>query len=524
MLRKITTHQISLVIFSSLLLVLSFPGFDLELLAWVALVPLFFAIEHKKPSQAFRVSYIVGLLFFLGTIYWLMHVTLPGMIILSFYLALYFGLFGTLTSYALKRYPPLNARGAIISLFLIPAIWVGTEWLRSNFLSGFGWVLIGYSQSYDLPMIQIADITGVYGVSFLVVMVNFAVYFTLKNFFKKKIVQIPAAVTIAVLFLTLTYGIFRLNNIFTGEGVRVGIVQGNIPQDKKWDVSFRDYTINKYEEMTKALAKDNPDLIIWPETAIPSFLESEPELFQRVKSLAEYIHTPLLVGTPREDRRDQDKYYNSAVLFSGEGNVEGTYDKIHLVPFGEYVPLKKVFSFVEKLASGVIGDFSAGRNYTLLRFFIERKISDKKYRWKMIKKIGVGTLICFEDVFPQISRRYANEGASLLVNMTNDAWYKKTSAAFQHMQCSVFRAVENRMNVVRATNTGVSCFINPKGRVVDMLNKDGESLFVDAVKADDIVVGGVRTYYDTYGDLFAYLCMILVLFFLLGKKNGFRIY
>jgi len=496
---------------SAALLVFSFPGINLEFLAWIAFLPLFFALENKKPAEAFRIAYFTGFLFFLGTIYWLAHVTLAGMIALSLYLGLYFGLFGMLFSFVSGHSSALR-QADVIRLFFIAAAWVVCEWLRSNIMSGFGWAALGYSQSFNLPIIQIADISGVYGVGFLIILVNASLFFAVKNIKKKMVLPIPLLIAVFLIFMTLCYGFFRLNNIFTGEILRVGVVQGNIEQDKKWDSSFREEILSKYELLTRELMKEKPDLVIWPETSVPGYLNnaSDGSLFERVKLLAIAGKKPILVGTPREDRIDKNAYYNSAVLFSGDGSIAGTYDKVHLVPFGEYVPLKKIFSFVNNFAQSPIGDFSAGSDYTVFNFFLERRSSSSDYSWKMVKKIKFSCLICFEDVFPQISRSFVKKGATLLVNITNDAWYKRTSAPYQHAQCSIFRAVENRVNVVRATNTGLSCFIDQKGRITAAVGMNGDNLFVDGVRSKDITISHTRTFYNVYGDLFTYICMIFI--------------
>ncbi len=509
------SHQLILIVISSILLILSFPNFNLEFLAWVALVPLLFAIEGKGPKDAFLISYLAGALFFLGTIYWLIHVTLPGMIIVVLYLALYFGLFGLIISY--------NSRLKAYSLlFFIPAAWVTAELIRSHLFGGFGWVLLAHSQSYNLPVIQIADVTGAYGVSFLVVMVNTAVYLTIKDIRSGDYSFTHVTIALFLIFLSLGYGIFRVRNIFTGEILRVAVVQGNIPQVKKWDLGFREEILKKYEALTKEAAKEKDDLVIWPETSVPGFLETEMGLMERMKALAEGIHTPILVGAPAEGPVAEGVYYNSAVLFSEDGRVIDRYDKMHLVPFGEYVPFKNVLSFVERFAPSPIGDFKRGEKPTVFKFFIERESKGTNLRWKLLKKVSFSCLICFEDIFPEIARRFVNGGALFLVNITNDAWFGNTSAAFQHCQASVFRAVENRVNVVRAANTGFSCFIDQKGRIVAKVEFGSRELFVDGFKIHDIVLTKTRTFYTVYGDLFAYLC-VLFLFITLFRRRWKRI-
>lgn len=500
MLRAIKLRHL-LTISSAVLLVLSFPNFNLSLLAWIAFVPFFFAIDGRDKREAFLLSYIFGTIFFLGTIYWLIHVTLPGMIAVALFLALYFGLFG------LMVYRALCTADYKLLLF-IPAAWVAVEWLRSHLFSGFGWVLLAHSQSGVLPIIQIADITGAYGTSFLVMLVNAAIFITIKDIMARRTRAMPCLVAaVLVIYVSVAYGTLRIKNIFTGEQLKVSVVQGDIPQNEKWNPELSGKIFDKYESLTKEAAKDKPDLIVWPEASVPGFFEMERALLDRMKALAVSADTHILVGAPREED-SYEKLYNSAVLFSGEGRVVDRYDKIHLVPFGEYVPFKKLFSFVQKFTKSSIGDFSSGKTYKVFKFFIERRATSNDTTWKLLKKAKFSCLICFEDIFPDLTRQFVKNGAVFLVNITNDAWFGKTSAPYQHMQCSVFRAVENRVNVVRAANTGISCFIDQKGRVTDMVGSGGNFIFVDGVKTCDIILTATRTFYTVYGDVFTYLCML----------------
>lgn len=493
------------IVLSAILLIFAFPPFNIWLLAWVAFVPLFFAIDNQRPLKAFLMSYLSGFLFFLGTMYWLIHVTLPGMIIVVAYLALYFGVFGIIIRNAIH-----NTRYVI--LFYIPAAWVTLEWIRSHVLTGFGWQLLGYSQSFNLPVIQIADITGIYGVSFLIIMLSSAVFVYIKNFRKKPDAIMQLAAAGVIIFLTVSYGVFRLNNVFTGEKIKVTVVQGNIPQNEKWDRSFTENILSKYIWLTKEAAKENPDLIIWPETSVPGFIENESNLFDAVKNLAIDIKTPLLVGAPRyEEIEKKDVYYNSAYLFLKDGAIKGRYDKIHLVPFGEYLPFKGALSFVNNFAPRPIGDFAAGKEYTVFKFFIRRSAKDKNISMSMLKNVGFSSLICFEDIFPELSREFVKNGASFLVNITNDGWFGPTAAAYQHAQNSVFRAVENRVSVVRSANRGLSCFIDQKGRITARVESAGKDLFVEGLKSQEIVLSKTKTFYNTYGDIFAYLCIFFTM-------------
>lgn len=518
--------SVSFAVLSAVLLISSFPGFNLWIFAWFAFVPLFLALENQKPFRSFLIAYLIGFLFFLGTIYWLVHVSLPGMLIVVAYLALYFGFFGLIISLILAPARVsgfLAFRPGLHTLFLIPAAWVALEWARSYVFTGFGWALLGYSQSYNLPIIQIADVSGTYGVSFLIVMFNTAVFLAIKNFRNKKKFLPPVVMSAVLIIAVCGYGLFRLNNVFTGERLKVSVVQGNIPQDQKWDASFKERIIEKYSMLTFSLADQKPDLIIWPETSVPGFIENEKTLLEWVRSTARLVNAPLLVGAPRyEEINGHEFYYNSAFLFLKDGSLDRYYDKIHLVPFGEYVPLKDLFFFVHRFAPRPIGDFVGGEKFTVLKFPIERFVKEKDHNWKLIKKVGFGCLICFEDIFPDLARGFVKNNAGFLVNITNDAWFGRSSAAYQHAQASVFRAVENRVSVIRAANTGLSCFIDQTGRIISKVSKENNDLFVDGFKTQEIVLSRVRTVYTAYGDIFAYLCIFITVFYLSRSiRRGF---
>jgi len=497
---------LALSIVSAVLLILSFPNFDFSFLAWIALAPLFFAIRNKKPSQAFLFGYLTGFIFYLGSLYWLIHVTLPGLILLCLYLALYFGIFTLLSNYTLSanRYP----------LITVPALWVVLEYLRTNFATGFGWPLLGYCQYRNLAVIQIADITGPYGVSFLIVMINIVVY-TLAVRRKLYAIRYPLYAILIVLTV-LAYGYSKLGREPGGTEVKISVIQGNIPQDEKWDEIYEGYIFDKYGVLTREAVKEGPDLIIWPETAFPSYFNSENEFTPKMKALAREIRTPILFGAPLIETGlhtfRESRVYNSALLLDGNGEVAQRHDKVHLVPFGEYVPFEKGLGFVERFAKYSIAGFTPGREYTVFSI-------PEGSRGEGPAPATCSALICFEDIFPRLARRYVQGGASLLVNMTNDAWFYESAAPYQHAQASVFRAVENRVNMIRAANTGLSCFIDTKGRIVSRVrDRSGKDIFVDGYDTEVLKIEKERTFYTKYGDIFAYLCILLSIISLITAK------
>ncbi|MEK6714422.1 MAG: apolipoprotein N-acyltransferase [Candidatus Omnitrophota bacterium] len=491
-------------ILSAVLLILPFANSALWLFAWFGFVPLFFAIENKSKGRAFFLSYLTGLIFWLGTIYWLVHVTLLGLILLSLYLALYFGLFGILiSSYALS---PIT-----YNLFAIPSLWVALEYLRGHLLTGFPWALLGYSQYQNLPIIQIADITGAYGVSFLLMMGNTVIYKVIGNrlWVEGKKNKIAILLSSMLLVLTLSYGYSHLNLLPTTYNlspIRISLIQANIPQELKWSPAAKEDIVNKYFRLTREILQARPDLIIWPETAMQDYLIIDKQGYSNIDYLSNFVRelkVPFLLGVVAVENED---FYNSAVLFSKEGGILQRYDKLHLVPFGEYIPLRAVLPFLEAVVP--IGDFTAGREYTIFKSPVTRPTPNRGCPESPVK---FSVLICFEDVFGELARNFVKKGADFLVNITNDAWFGDTSEPYQHLSASVFRAVENRVSVLRAANTGVSCFISPQGKIKTCVaDKKGKQTFIDGHITGNIFIAKVRSIYNKYGDVFVLACFIVV--------------
>ncbi|MDD5660561.1 MAG: apolipoprotein N-acyltransferase [Candidatus Omnitrophica bacterium] len=483
MLRKISSPALSIA--AAVLLSLSFSSFNLWQLAWLGFVPLFAALENKSLFRSFILSYLSGVIFWSFTVYWLVHVTLLGTIILILYLALYFGLFGI--SVAFLRRIPVNG------VLFLPSFWVVLEYIRSYLFTGFPWAQLAFSQYKNLPVIQIADITGAWGVSFLVVFVNSALYFVLTCGLPVAARVKKLIVPILCLSVVLAYGyckIYRVQRSESQAPIKISVIQGNIPQDLKWDKQAIGFIQNRYEELTNSASADRPDLIIWPEASVPFLWGEDESEFRSVYSLVRRINTHLLVGTVSHYG---EKYYNSALFIDKSGTPQAIYNKLHLVPFGEFVPFKNIFPFLATIAP--IGDITAGKDYTIFKY-----------------PQPFGVLICFEDLFPELSRQFVKRGAKFLVNITNDAWYKEGSAPYQHFAASVFRAVENRAYLARSANTGISGFIDPFGKILSVVeDARGKEIFVRGKISQDIYPGSsAGTFYSHYGDFFVVLCMLLV--------------
>ncbi|MFH1359781.1 MAG: apolipoprotein N-acyltransferase [Candidatus Omnitrophota bacterium] len=487
---------------SALLLNFSFPKIHFAFLAFVALVPFFLALDGKKPKRCFWIGYFTGILFFVMTLYWFIHVTAAGACALILYLSLYFGLFAV-------GYCAFSKKSFLTRLILLPCLWVGLEFLRAHLLTGFGWVSLGQSQYTNLNLIQFADITGMLGVSFYIVMVNVLVKefvaFRLHNNFKAHRHEIFAPCFLVVILTTVifTYGLVRMDQDIDGPAAKIAVVQANIAQDLKWSPPAWPVILEKYLVLTREAAQENPQLIIWPESSFPGYVWEMPEVFEELKDFVHEMRIPLLIGLVT---RVNDRYYNSAVLISEDGEVIRQYDKLHLVMFGEYIPLRKMLPFLSTIVP--IDDFTAGRNFTL--FPIPGLKGNNK-------KLSV--LICFEDTVPELSANFVGRGANLLVNITNDAWFKDTKAPYLHLAASVFRAIENRRGLIRAANTGVSCFIDAKGEIIrEVQDSTGKATYVTGVPMENIELSQRKTFYTKYQDLFVYFCFGSILWGILIKK------
>ncbi len=486
----------ALAVASGLLLTASFPKLDWEFLAWIAFVPLFWALKDKTPIASFKLGFITGLTHYLTLLYWISGVMttyghLPvvlGWVILFLmvaYLSLYPSLFAAMVSQLRTRSPSY--------VWSAPFLWVGLEYIRAFLLSGFPWENLGYSQYNRLHLIQVSDMFGVYGVSAVIIGVNTALFEFLEAIGQKRGISWKPTIVVAfVLVAFFSYGAWRITWVDTAAKAApkqaVALVQGNIDQSKKWVASFQGETVRRYGKLSLAAMEARPDLVVWPETALPFFFLHDKALTSQVLELVRACKTHFILGSPSFRSQGQKRlYYNSAYLLGPSGEVLGKYDKVHLVPYGEYVPLRRFFPFLGKLVEAV-GDFESGKQGQVLSFNTEK----------------LGVLICFEAIFPELARAAVRNGAQLLVNITNDAWFGTSSAPYQHLSMAVFRSVENHRAMVRAANTGISAFIDPAGRLLDKT-----PLFQEAVQTHSLPLMREQTLYARHGDLFAIGCILL---------------
>ena len=496
-------------VLSGVLLTLSFPTFNFYPLAWVALVPFMVSLWGKEPSKAFIAGLVFGVFYFFGTTYWIYHsishyggipfiVSLLIVFSLCLYLSLYPGVFAVLFSLKIRS-------SKLPALLLAPVIWVSLEYARSYAFTGFPWSSIGYSQYPFLYGIQSADLTGIYGISFLVVSCNGVISDIFIS--RKRIAEIPLfpvrlthigiAAFLFLFLLNLSYGYWRLHQYRPGNTVKVGIVQGNIDQSKKWEPSYQEKVISTYKGLTRQIVTSSPHLVIWPETSLPFFFGYDTIRSQDLVAFQRQLNTYLLFGTvivknPPE-KETPPQLLNSAVLLDRNGTITYSYNKIHLVPFGEYVPLKNIFFFVEKLVSGA-GEFVPGDS------FVRAQTPFGTF----------GTFICYEIIFPGLVRKFYSKGGDFIVTITNDAWFGETSGPYQHFSLAVFRAIENRKPLVRVANTGVSGYIDSNGRILKMT-----PLFTQRIETEEITLDRSRSIYSKFGDIFSYLCIATALIVLI---------
>lgn len=485
---------------TGLCLFLSFPKANLFFFAFIALVPLFFALKGISFWEGFKAGIIAGFVYNAGVLYWIAYVVvkygylplyagIAAMIAVAAILSVYVGIFASLQARFMSRGFP--------AILTAPFLWVGMEYARAHLFSGFPWEILAYSQHRNLPLLQIADVAGMYGVSFFIVLVNAVVYDALNRGSRSKVAVFSEVLIAVFLAVSLfSYGYYRMDRVSRsvekGRNLEVMIVQGNIDQSIKWDPAYQRETMDIYGNLSTADSSFKYGLIVWPETATPFYFQDVNDYHREVVNIARRSESYLLLGSPSYRlEAGREHILNSAFLLSPEGRVAGRYDKVHLVPFGEYVPLRPLFPFMARIAG--VGDFLPGKGFDTL------EVNGEK----------IGTLICYEAIFPEIAAEYRRQGARLFVNITNDAWFGETAAPYQHLSMAALRAVENRTYIVRAANTGISAVISPTGEVVA---KTG--LFEKKTLRGSVHLMEGQTFYSRFGDIFAYGCFAVAAAFL----------
>ena len=502
------TTRVTFAVVSGVALAAAFPKIDLNLLAWVAFIPLMYAIEGESLRRVFGLAWLQGLVCYIASIYWIaltLHnfTSLPTDVAIApmLLLAAIMAAFAAIAFWA-AYYTAARLRLPIV--ITLPVAWTALEWVRTFFPIGFPWNLLGYTAYRNLELIQFAEFTGVYGVSALIIFANSVVYVIAFHLYSRRTQAISLGTLTVLMLLAFLFGRWRIAGLDAAPSdgsLKIAMVQGNIPQSLKWDPKFLDTSFDVYLDQSRSAARRGADLVVWPEAAAAFFFQPDdhyPAAFAddaayrlRLLALAAQIGDPILFGAPALGvANGRLGFYNRAYLVSDNGQVVAWYDKIQLVPFGEYVPLRSLFGyFVNRVVTG-FGDMFAGTKQTVFA----------------VKGAKLGVLICYESIFPNLARSVVNDGAEILVNITNDAWYGESSAPYQLLAMAAMRAIETKVPMVRVANTGISAVIEPTGEI-----SARTPLFKRGTETERLYWRPMRTVYTEVGDVFAETCFVLTL-------------
>ena len=500
-------RDFGLTMLTAFALAFAFPPFELGFLAYWGVIPFLLLLENKNTGDAFRWGYLVGLIFSIVTLYWISWTTLPGAIATVTVHPFYYAFFAILILPVRRLWP----NGYLIA---VPFVWTAVEYVRSIGDLGFPWLPLAHTQSYYLSLIQYASYTSVYGVSFWVVSLN-VLLLALWRFRDNKR-RVAGIAVVLILFFVTPY-LYSLAVIPQSkepqEQIRVGLVQGNVDPYQKWEKDFVEQNFQLYERLSREVAKIQPEIVIWPETAATTWLCREGREVQRMRHLAGEIAAPILTGIPDCVFLSEKDYrtYNAAALIYGDGRPIPSYGKMHLVPFGERVPFEDAIPFFKewlaKLEMGE-GNWSPGSEIKL--FELSPAATNGQSQPPARK---VAAIICFESIFPEEVAAFVRQGADLLVVITNDAWFGRPSVPFwlsggiyQHAQIAIFRAIENRISIARCANTGLTMTIDPYGRI-----QKRAPLFAEAVLADAVPVRQETTFFTRHGHVFVHTVSFIAL-------------
>lgn len=487
---------------SAALLALAFPPIHWHWLAWFGLVPFLTALQGATYPGAFRRGYVFGFLYYLGTVWWIGHVTVPGMLLLVSYLALYYAFFGLWCRFT-------HGFSFGTRAWAVPAGYVVLESIRDRAFTGFGWAGLGHTQASMTAQLYVCEWTGLAGISFLLVLGNVIVKEWQPVLSRRKGPEAVLIAATAFLGLVLAGGTWSYPALSARDRssgrplTKVALVQPNVPLEETWDPSSKTRVVRKLLAMSREALKDKPDLIIWPETSFPHFYWQLKDLFAEVEEFARQNRVSLLVGAVT---RAGDDFYNSALLITPDGYRGMSYSKRHLVVFGEYIPLREQLPFLASIVP--IDDFREGETDVIFTLPNGARFS---------------VLICFEDTISGLARRDAANGADFLVNMTNDAWFGDSGQQRMHLENALFRSVENRRPLLRATNTGETCAVSSGGKAGPCVEDDrGRRVLVDGITVLRVGGVGVRSFYTKYGDVFTLACGMGILIIVIWRVSNSR--
>jgi apolipoprotein N-acyltransferase len=475
---------------AALLGILSFPPLPLAPLAWISLIPFLYACLYLSPGRAFGRAYLAGLVFYTGICYWIglnkgapPALTWASMLATVAILALAWGVSAAICSWAMRRAKEWGA-------LLLPFVYVSFEMFFGLGEIGFPWPIWALSQANLILPCQICDLTDVFGLSFWVVSVNSLLFLAMR------IRGAPRRVLIAVLIVLFAlpwlYGAIRLSNFCHSQSLLLGVVQANIPAERKWEMPA-DETIALYEKQSDIVLAARPRVLVWPETAVPVPLRFRPWAREEIHHWVDSVGVPLLTGALDYETGGQSHALplNAAFLITPGSRELPRYAKIHLVPFGERIPGQRLFPFLGKIRLGQ-AEFAQGKSLTI---------------FEPLPGVKVGCLICFEVVFPEVAAGLVKHGAQLFVNMTNDGWYGNSSGPYQHLALARLRAIVTRRSIARAANTGISAMIAPTGRIISEVGVGRRSALVSELPLRSEITVAVR--YAPWLQLLLALCAVV---------------
>ncbi|MGD9899309.1 MAG: apolipoprotein N-acyltransferase [Calditrichaceae bacterium] len=454
------------ILLSGLLLIAAYPPFPTGFLAWFAFIPFFWVLDDLSPKEGLRTGYLIGILVNAGTLYWISLYSVSGFLTILILNPLQFGLYGYL-------YVILKKRLGKFFPYLNPFIWTAIDFSREFTDLGYNWLNIAHTQTYLLPFIQFIEWTGYSGLTLIVLILNQIGYSVIFSSNRRKKLILPVSAFILIIAGSLGYGYHRLSEVRDYKGVRIAYIQPNIDSKTKWKPEFLDENVKILFDLTREAALSKPDLIVWPETAVPVYLDDYPKLLIELEELASGLDVKLLIGAMHaSEQNGTRRLYNSAFYFDQSMDQSPQiYNKIHLVPITETIPYKKYFGFL-KYFTGQTQFYEKGDIKTIFNMrYQPEEITLNHSHWQLKQSSNqqvidapFSPLICFEAVFPGHVREFVRNGAEFLAIITNDGWFEGSSGPYQHSQYAILRAVENRIPIVRSANTGISVFIDPWGR------------------------------------------------------------
>jgi apolipoprotein N-acyltransferase len=510
------------------LLASAFPNLGLAGFAWIAPALMLAAAHCKRGADAARVGYVAGLSFWLASLYWLLLIPVTGFPILGWvslcaYLALYSAAWVWLLAGKIGEGNwTTRTRWSLVGA----AVWVGLEIIRERLFGGFPWSLLGVSQFKLIPLIQIASVTGVYGISFLVVWFSLSLFSAARMIFRfparRHVWQAEIVFPLVVILLLFVAGMARIGRQNPGtETFHVTLIQPSVPQTMIWDTDANADRFKQLLALSESALTNKPDLLIWPEAALPDFGDAN---YIAVTNLIGTHHVWMILnGDDAEYLPDRTNYFNAAFLFDPDGKFISVYHKQKLVIFGEYIPLARWLPFL-KYFTPITGGWTSGDKP--VTFEMERRtpvgheikiISQKADSEISVPaennfRVKTSPLICYEDSFPETARAAAKDDVDFLVNVTNDGWFGEGAEQWQHAADAIFRAVENGLPLVRCANNGVTCWIDASGRVQEFLKDENGNVHRVGVLTVEIplVANGekrARTFYNRHGDWFGWVCV-----------------